>query len=186
MTTTTGSMRTRSRAGHGPAEHVLLRDDLGRFTLMRLRPWHRLLARCAAARLDRELAVGASPETSALLAARAMQLTSLKYRRDLAASLQRILAAAGQPPVGMPARTAAVHRPRIPLCRARISRQAVPLGELAGSLAAPGPVPVQGVAMVSQLLTDGAGPLYQEACGDDLGNIIEKATRALLGIEAQI
>jgi len=50
---------------------------------------------------------------------------------------------------------------------------------LAGSLAAPGPVPVRGVALISQLLADGAGPLYQEACGDDLGNIIEKATRAL-------
>jgi len=24
-------------------------------------------------------------------------------------------------------------------------------------------------------------PLYQEACGDDLGNIIEKAARALVG-----
>jgi hypothetical protein len=37
------------------------------------------------------------------------------------------------------------------------------------------------VALISQLLADGAGPLYQEACGDDLGNIIEKATRALAG-----
>lgn len=54
-----------------------------------------MLARCAAARLDREPA-GTSPETSISLAARAVQLTSGKSRRVLATSLQRILAAAGE------------------------------------------------------------------------------------------
>lgn len=179
MTATTANTRTCSPADYRPAGHVLLRDDLGRFMLRRLRPWHRLLARCAAPRLDRELADGASPEASALLAARTMQLTSVKYRRDLAASLQRILAAAGQPPADMPSRTAAVHPPRIPLHRARISQLAGPLRKLAESLATPGPVPVHGVAMLSQLLADGTGPLYQEDRGDDLGCIVEKATRAL-------
>ena len=180
MTTTTGITHTHSPAGQRPGGHVLLGDSLGGFTLRRLRPWHRLLARCAAARLDRELAAGASPETSALLAARAIQLTSMKFRRDLARSLQRILAAAGHSPAGLPLRTAAVHPPRVPLCRARISRLASPLAGLAGYLAAPGPVRVQGVAMVSQLLADGAGPLYNEACGDDLGDIIGNVTRALI------
>jgi hypothetical protein len=55
--------------------HVLLHDDLGRLTLRRLRPWHRVLARSRAARLDRELAEGKSPEASATLAARAMRLS---------------------------------------------------------------------------------------------------------------
>jgi hypothetical protein len=50
---------------------------------------------------------------------------------------------------------------------------------LAGCLAAPGPVPARGVAMVSQLLADGTGPLYREASADDLGGLIGKATRAL-------
>ena len=77
--------------------HVLLDDDRGRLTLRRLRPWHTMLARSRAARLDRELAGGASPEASATLAARAMALTSMKFRRDLAASLQRMLATAGEP-----------------------------------------------------------------------------------------
>ena len=179
MTTTTGNTYTRSPADPGPTGHVLLRDDLGRLTLRRLRPWHRLLARCAAFRLDCELAAGARPETSALLAARAMQLTSVRSRRALAASLQRILAAAGQSPAGVSSGAVAIHPSRVPLCRERISQSAGPLAGLAGYLAAPGPVPVQGVAMASQLLADGTGPLYQEACGDDLGNIIEKATRAL-------
>jgi hypothetical protein len=33
--------------------------------------------------------------------------------------------------------------------------------------------------MVSQLLANGAGPLYREASVDDLGDLIDKATRAL-------
>ena len=55
----------------------------------------------------------------------------------------------------------------------------MPLATLAGCLASPGPVGVRGVAMVTRLLADGAGPLYSEACGDDLRDIIERATRAL-------
>jgi len=177
--TTTGNSHARSLPGQGRTKHVLLRDYLGRLTLRRLRPWHRLLVRCSAARLDRELAAGASPETSVSLAARAMQLTSMKVRRELAASMQRILADANAPPAVMAVRAAAVHPPRLPLCRARISQSAGPLATLAAYLAAPGPVPVRGVAMVSQLLGDGTGPLYYDGCGDDLGDIIEEATRAL-------
>ena len=176
VTTTAGTTQTRGPAGQERTRHVLLRDDLGRLTLRRLRPWHRMLARATAARLDRELAAGTSPETSATLAARATALTSTKARRDLAGSVQRILAAAGQPPAAPPAPAAAV---RPALNWARISGSAVPLATLAATLAAPGPVPVQGVAMVSQLLADGTGPLYRQADGDDLGHIIENATRAL-------
>jgi hypothetical protein len=179
MTATAGNTHSHSQTDQGRMRHVLLCDDLGYLTLLRLRPWHRLLARCAVARLDRELAAGAGPESSASLAARAMQLTSVRFRRDLAASVQRILAAAGGPPAVVTSRAAGGHPPRLPLCRARISQSAVPLATLAGCLASPGPVPVRGVAMVSRLLADGTGPLYSEACGDDLGDIIERATRAL-------
>ena len=84
----------RVRRPAGRTRYVLFRDELGRLTLRRLWPWHRVLARCAATRLDRQLAAGASPESSARLAARAIQLTSMKFRRDLATSVQRILAAA--------------------------------------------------------------------------------------------
>ena len=179
VTTAAGDRQTRSRAGQERTRHVLLRDDLGRLALRRLRPWHRVLARCTAARLDRELAAGTSPETSARLAARAMQLTSTKVRRELATSVQRILAAAGEPPAAMLAPAAAVRPARIPLIGARISQSAVPLAHLADCLAAPGPIPVQGVAMISRLLADGTGPLYREACGDDLGDIVENAAQAL-------
>lgn len=180
MTITTGTTRTGRLADRGRTMHVLLDDDQGRLTLRRLRPWHRMLARFLGARLDRELAGGSSPEASASLAARAVQLTSMRFRRDLAVSLQRILAAAGQPPAVVPSRAVAVTPPLALLRRARISRSASELAELADRLAGPGPVPVQGVAMVSQLLADGTGPLYREACRDDLAAIIERATRALI------
>jgi hypothetical protein len=179
MTTTTGNPRARSPAGLGRCRHVLLRDGRGRLTLRRLRPWHRALARCAAARLDRELAAGTSPETSASLAARAIQLTSMRFRRDLAASVQRILAAAGEPPATSAPPAAVGHPPRVPLRQAPIRQSAGPLAQLAGYLAAPGPVPARGVAVISEMLADGTGPLYRDACGDDLGDIIETAAQAL-------
>ena len=176
MTTTTGNAHAYRPADQGRTRHVLLQDDRGRLTLGRLRLWHRVLARCAASRLDHELAAGASPETSSRLAARAVQLTSMKTRRNLAASVRRILAAAGDPA----AVAVITARPaRLPLARARIRQSAGPLAALAGYLAAPGPVPAQGVAMVSQMLADGAGPLYRKASVDDLGDLIDKATRAL-------
>lgn len=175
MTTTTGNTHARRPADQGHTRHILRQDDQGRLMLERLRPWHRVLARCAASRLDRELAAGVSPETSALLAARAMQLTSDKTRRSLAASVRRILAAAGDPA----AVTVMTARPaRLPLARGRIRQSAGPLARLADYLAAPGPVPAQGVATVSQLLADGAGPLYRETSADDLADLIDKATRA--------
>jgi hypothetical protein len=176
MTTTAGNTHAYRPAERGRTRHVLVQDDRGRLTLGRLRPWHRVLARCAASRLDRELAAGASPESSSRLAARAVQLTSMKTRRNLAASVRRILTAAGDPA----AVTMITARPsRLPLARARIRQSAGPLAALAGSLAVPGPVSAQGVAMVSQLLADGAGPLYRKASVDDLGDLIDKATRAL-------
>lgn len=156
--------------------HVLLEDDLGRLTLRPLRPWHRLLACCRAARLDRELAAGTRPEANAGLAARAMRLTSAGYRRDLAASLLRILAALAPAAQSSPSAT---RTPRVPLRLAPISQSAPLLSELASRLVEPGPVPVQGVAMVSQLLADGTGPLYRQASRDALDHLVRQATHAL-------
>jgi hypothetical protein len=178
VTAATGSTRPGGAAGPGRTRHVLLRDELGRLSLRRLRPWHRVLARGAAARLDRQLAAGTSPETSVALAARAIQLTSMTCRRDLAASVQRILAAAGDPPAVIPSRAAAGPPPRLQLSRAQISQLTGPLARLAGCLAAPGPVPAQAAALASQLLADGAGPLYHRVRGDDLTDLIENLTQA--------
>ena len=165
--------------------HVLLDDDLGRLTVRRLRPWHRLLARGLATRLDRQLADGARPEASAILAARAMFLTSAGYRRALAASLRRMLAASVSPE----ARAAPVAARGRPASRARLMSRSAGTGSPGrlrswrgwpASSRAQGPVPAQGVAMVSQLLTDGGGPLYRAGSRDDLNAIIERAAQALI------
>ena len=122
-----------------------------------------------------------------------MRLTSMEFRCGLAASLQRILTAAGEPVVlrpqlvtgrspfagsGRSPLAVTARPPRIPLRLARISQSAPRLAALAGRWW-DRPVPARGVAMVSQLLADGTGPLYREASGDDLGAIIERAARAL-------
>ena len=166
--------------------YVLTDDDLGRLTLRRLWPWHRLLARCLAPSLDRQLADGVRPEMSAVLAARAMVLTSVRYRQGLAASLRRMLAASVSPQTRPRLMTAsrsagAARQPYVPLRRDRIACFASELDGLARSLAVMGPVPAQGVAMVSQLLADGGGPLYRTGVRDDLDAIIERAAQALTG-----
>jgi hypothetical protein len=164
--------------------HVLLDDDLGRLTVRRVSPWHRLLARVLAASLDRQLADGTRPEASAVLAARAMTLTSAGYRRALAASLRRMLAASAAPhsrPLSLTAARSAgatLHS-YVPLRRDRIAGSAAELAGLAERLTARGPVPARGVALVSQLLADGAGPLYRAASRDDLTESVEQASQAL-------
>ena len=180
--------------------HVLVEDDQGSLTIQQLRPWDRMMARCLAARLDRELAGGARPEATPPLAARAIRLTSMKVRRDLARSLRRMLAAAGLPPAEAPAvaevrraqPTAArpplgvARQPCVPVRRTRISRSAPEIAELVGQLVQPGPVPVRGVAMVSQLLADGGGPLYREACREDLAVIVGRTAEALNGYRSAV
>ena len=165
--------------------HVLLEGDQGRLTLYRLRPWHQLAARFLAGRLDHDLARGRRPEADPSLAARATRLTSTNFRRGLAVSLQRLLAVRSLPgaerTLPMPAysRGGLAGSPHVPVQRARISRSAPEIAELADRLIAPGPVPAQGVAMVIKLLTDGGGPLYRRASHGDLRAIVEQATRAL-------
>ena len=165
--------------------HVLLDDDLGCLALRRLRPWHRVLARGLAVSLDRRLAEGARPEASALLAARAMYLTSTGYRRVLAEGLRRILAASlsqeARPRLGLGRASAgAARQPYVPLRQDRIAGSAAGLAGLACCLTEPGPVPARGVAMVSQLLADGGGPLYRGASPDDLSAIVDRASQALI------
>jgi hypothetical protein len=143
--------------------HVLLEDELGRLTLYRLRPWDRVVAQCLAWRLDRELARGACPETNVSLASRAATLTSMRFRRDLAASLQRLLVVAGFAPANVPALSAPE------------------LAELASRLIQPEPVPARGVAMVCQLLTDVEDSLYRETRHDDLAALAKRTVQALNG-----
>src|ERR1700722_17601074 len=159
--------------------HVLVNDDRGGLALCRLWPWQRVLAQHATARLDRALGAGARPEARRRPAA--PRLTPPGSAGARAASLRRILVAAGEPAPPVAARSPlGVARPlRVPLRSARISQSAPVLAELASRLLEPGPVPVAGVAMVTELLADGAGPLYRDASDDDLAVLATRAAVAL-------
>jgi hypothetical protein len=110
-----------------------------------------------------------------------MFLTSAGFRRALAASLRRILAASVSPEAySRPSAAGVARPPHVQLRRDRIARSATELAGLAGFLAEQGPVPAQGVAMVSQLLADGGGPLYRAGSRDDLNTIIDRASQALI------
>jgi hypothetical protein len=116
-------------------------------------PRDRLRARWHGTRLDHELASGASPDSTVGRSLRAQSLVRLGTRRDLARSMQRVLAAATQRPVSgrLPA----------PVSRAPVAACAAEIEELISRLLAPGPVAARGVAQARLLLTEAGGPLYR-------------------------
>jgi len=144
---------------------MLVADDMDRLTIRKVRHWHRLMACVRAGSLDRELIDGCSPEECAYLAARALQLTSERSRRGLADGLDRLLAGTD-------------HRPMAPVERARVTGAGAELRALRERLLAPDPLPARGVAMVNELLCDGAGPLYQ-APGHGIPDVRDTAQRAV-------
>ena len=111
-----------------------------------------------------------------------MFLTSARFRRALAASLRRILAASVSPDVRPRPSAAPV------LARTSLMSSSAGTGSPVRLPSWPGwpassrskvRFPAQGVAMVSQLLADGGGPLYRSGSRDDLNAIIERASQAL-------
>jgi hypothetical protein len=131
-----------------------------------------LAARFLAARLDRDLAEGASPESSVLLALRAQYLVRPRTRRSLATTLQRILTECVSPPRRSTS--------PLPLCaRQRVVAAQREFQELIGRLSAPCPVPACGVARVRVLLTEGSGPLYRIGASRDLRASVLSAVEAL-------
>jgi hypothetical protein len=134
-------------------------------------PWDRILARLQARRLDAELAGGASPDASAVLALRAHKLAQESFRRRLARNAQLIMAEATQLRVG--------RRLPVTACRDRVRTASAEFAELIRCLLAPGPVPVEGVAQVSVLLGDGCGPLYHRGSPDDLRARLRQAAATL-------
>jgi hypothetical protein len=110
--------------------------------------------------LDQKLAEGTPPESNRLLATRAAVLVAPQARRELAANWTGLVHCARQ---------LGVARSR----RIRIDSEAViatesDIVEMCELLASPFPSPVRGVAMASNLLSDGTGPLYNHRSGDGL------------------
>jgi hypothetical protein len=123
------------------------------------------------ARLDRQLAAGASPHASAVLALRAQRITGRRSRRRLADGLARALHDAQGTTPGF---TAAVRPHRREVLAARSV-----LAALDRRLRAPEPVTAHGVAMLQALLTEGTSSLYQPSEPGALGSQLRAAAAAL-------
>jgi len=130
----------------------------------------RLKARVRAHSLDRALIAGADPSGSPQLAARAAQLTSPHTRAQIADGLERLVEVAQGPP----RRWSAVS-PRGP-----VLANAATLHELAALLREDAPLYACGIAILSQLLSDGSGPAYRGA-PEHLSSALGEARAAVDG-----
>jgi hypothetical protein len=157
------------------ATTLLLIDPDGnqQFTARRNRWWRRLMARLLAPYLDHQLAQGRSPEERGLLGARAQVLVSPVMRTALAENCSDILERARKPLV--------VRRHAVPLNRECIVASEREIHEMIEALVASVPIPVRGSAMVSWLLSDGAGPLYDRRRSADLTGALREARTQLCG-----
>ena len=144
-----------------------LRREGGQWSRIRLA----LIASWRAAELDRQLAAGASPDTSALLAIRGRRLTGERYRARVAAGLARAVRDAEATTHGF---SAAIRTDRREVIAARTV-----LATLERRLRAAEPVNAQGVALLDSLLTDGVSPLYRPAKSGVLGSRLRAAAAAL-------
>jgi hypothetical protein len=141
------------------------------------KPWLRLLSCVFAYSLDRRLASGLLPESKALLAARAEKLVSPQSRLELAQNWQAMLERASKP---------LERNPRVPLCRDRIVAAESDIREMISVLSASRPSSARGVAMVSRLLSDGEGPLYNRHAKTDLHIELLEAIAELDSAESMI
>jgi hypothetical protein len=116
-----------------------------------------IAALAASHSLDRRLASGESPARDRALAARASRLTSEKSRRRLASSLMRVIRQARHP---------RPHSPEAPVDRRAVTRARHQIVALATRLRDPSPVAARGVAILTDLLRDGSGPLYASGWED--------------------
>jgi hypothetical protein len=126
-----------------------------------------LLARWHAEALDRQLAAGANPWDSALLAMRAQQLTTARSRRQLAGGLARAQRdAAGE----LSALTGVVTPDRH-----EVAAAACEIAALERRLGDGERVDAAGAAMLRLLLSDADGPLYDPVEPGSLARHLRRA-----------
>jgi hypothetical protein len=161
-----------NRGGAGSTA-LLIRgpDNAGGFVARPRSVWVRSLARLGAASLDRQIASGLPPESNRLTAARAGILVSLPLRRSVAQDWRDLSAQAARGPTA--------RSPRVSLCRDRIIAADRDILAMLHALSTSLPVPAQGVAQASWLLSDGTGPLYNRACTTDLGAALRRVVELL-------
>ena len=145
--------------------------DFDRFAACRFDPGltARLAARLRGHALDQALIEGADPAATEQLAARVARLTSMSMRREVARGLDRL--AIGE-------REAQRRWHVRPFGRAAAAN-APELHALALRLRGPGPLYARGIAMLSRVLTEGAGPAYSDRRGDLLAQRLRDARVAM-------
>jgi hypothetical protein len=139
-----------------------------------LRPFRladRVLARVFGASLDRQLAAGRPPEATALLAARAQFIVSVRSRRAVAANWEHLLRVARRAPAPRP--------PAAPLRVTEISAAEPAVRVLIERLQTPLPVTAQGAALARLPLTDAVGPVYSQGSATTLEQLLRTAITQL-------
>lgn len=154
---------------------VYERSSPHRLTARSNRWWTRTVAQVLAPSLDRKLAQGRAPEMHLLLAAHAQVLVSPFKRQTLAHSWADLLGLARTSP--------RLRDPRTPINRDAILANEPEIRALPDVLVTPTPGNVRGIAMLSWLLSDGAGPLYDRRRSDELCGVLLEAI-GLLGSSA--
>jgi len=139
----------------------------------RYEPLMSLLARASAPRLDRQLASGTPPWRSPVHVTRALQLTNTHRRQLLALGLERLVSDSQRVPRGP--RLGGAVAP----CRAQVTEALPLILGLIARLRDRTPVDARGMAQLSQLLTDGAGPCYVSGDSGWLSHELESAWDAL-------
>jgi hypothetical protein len=115
-------------------------------------PGIRLRTRLHRRRIDRELVSGLDPNTDPLRRERARELVGERCRRRLAATLEGLQLEADS--------AAHLFTSRVPLARAAIRDSRAELDAVVERLKTPAYISSRGIAMISVLLSDGAGPFY--------------------------
>jgi hypothetical protein len=133
----------------------------------RRRAMARLATHVRARALDRALAAGASPDSSAALSMRAQMLIGNASRASLARMIRRLIEDARHPLNPL--------TPHVPLCRGKIMRSARTLEQLATRLLDGEPVNARGVAQIRVLLVGDCGVLCENPRADDLCPIVSSA-----------
>jgi hypothetical protein len=137
-------------------------------------PWRvRVLARLQAPWLDLALASGTDPSDSPQLERRAAHLLSHLHRVRVVGALRRGRRSAG--PRIDPGDL------RVPVDAEEVRLAEAQLVELEDLLISPTQVYAQGVAMASQIVGDGAGPLYAPRRRGELRECVDRVLAALRG-----
>ncbi len=163
----TGVRRAASRAAQ-PQRTIVTGGPL---SMRPSRLTDRVLARILGASLDRQLAAGRTPESTPLLAARAQHIVAIARRRRLACNWENLLRVA-QGAHGSYNGALAIRRDRVVAAEPAVR-------ELVHRMTAPLPVAARGIAMATELLTDGLGPVYNPRSQVSLAAALETAIAQL-------